>query len=61
MTYNNFVQVFFSKEFTQYLEIKDIPVYRRICKKARNTKIYMYYTIHHLIILVCNSKKKSQI
>jgi hypothetical protein len=34
--YLNFLQVFFSYQFTDFLDLEDIPNYRRICKKARD-------------------------
>lgn len=37
--YLSFLQVFFSKQFTEFLDLREIPDYRRICKKARNVRI----------------------
>jgi hypothetical protein len=37
----SFLQVFFSNQFTEYIDIKDLSVYRRICKKSRDMKIYL--------------------
>lgn len=40
--YLSFLQVFFSKQFTQFLDIEDIPDYRGICKKTRYLRLEIY-------------------
>jgi hypothetical protein len=37
----NFTELFFFNEITQFLDITDIPFYRRVCKKSRNAKIVL--------------------
>jgi hypothetical protein len=37
--YLSFLQVFFSKQFTQFLIIGDLPDYRCICKKTRSLRL----------------------
>jgi hypothetical protein len=39
LTYLSFFQVFFSNQFTEYIDIKDLSNYRCICKKTRDMRI----------------------
>jgi hypothetical protein len=40
--YLSFIQVFFSKQFIEFVDIKDLPNYRRICKKAQSIRLDLF-------------------
>ena len=45
LAYLSFLDVFYSEEVVQYLNIDDISIFRQICKYARETKITLSWSV----------------